>query len=122
MLSELHEKNCHACEGWVPPLSQAQLNTLKDKLDPEWHMDLETQTLTRVFTYKGFAKALMMANLVAYISDTEGHHADIAFGWGYCRISYTSHELARLSENDFICAAKIDAAVTSTALVKGAST
>lgn len=110
-MSELNEKNCEACEGWVPPLSEKQIFDLKEQLDDEWEMDIEAQMLSRQFQYKGFAKALMMANLAAFISDKEGHHADVSFGWGYCTIRLTSHELGRLTENDFICAAKIDASV-----------
>lgn len=109
-VNDLTTKSCAACEGWVPPLSDAQIAALKAKLDPAWHMDEKAESLSRKFTFKAFAKAVYMANLAAFISDKEGHHADIAFGWGYCHVTFTSHELGRLSENDFICAAKLDAA------------
>jgi 4a-hydroxytetrahydrobiopterin dehydratase len=108
-MPDLSEQSCAACEGWVPPLDETGLNRLKAQLDPAWKLDLETQTLTRRFEFKGFAKAVYMANLAAFVSDKEGHHADISFGWGYCTVTFTSHELGRLSENDFICAAKLDA-------------
>ena len=42
------------------------------------------------------------------ISEEEGHHPDITFGWGYAKISITTHAIEGLSENDFILAAKID--------------
>ena len=42
------------------------------------------------------------------ISEEEGHHPDIMFGWGYAKISITTHAINGLSENDFILAAKID--------------
>ena len=47
-------------------------------------------------------------NKVGEISEQEGHHPDILFGWGYVKISITTHAIEGLSENDFILAAKID--------------
>ncbi len=110
-MTDLNSKSCAACEGWVPPLTDAQITEMKAQLDPNWEIDDEGKSLSRKFTFKGFAKAVYYANLVAFLSDKEGHHADVAFGWGYCHVTYTSHELGRLSENDFICASKLDAAV-----------
>ncbi|MEL6573110.1 MAG: 4a-hydroxytetrahydrobiopterin dehydratase [Pseudomonadota bacterium] len=110
-MPDLSQQSCAACDGWVPPLTDTDVTRLKGQLDPAWEMDAEAQTLIRKFTFKGFAKAIYTANLAAYLSDKEGHHADVSFGWGYCTVTYTSHELGRLSENDFICAAKLDAMV-----------
>ena len=111
-MTDLTFKTCAACEGWAPPLSEVQFAQMKSQLDPSWNMDTEGKSLSRKFTFKGFAKAVYTANLVAFVSDKEGHHADVSFGWGYCQVTFTSHELGRLSENDFVCAAKVDAAVT----------
>ncbi len=110
-MTELTSKTCAACEGWAPPLTEDKIAQMKSQLDPSWKMDTESKSLSRKFTFKGFAKAVYTANLVAFLSDKEGHHADVSFGWGYCQVTFTSHELGRLSENDFICAAKVDAAV-----------
>jgi 4a-hydroxytetrahydrobiopterin dehydratase len=79
-------------------------------LDPGWR--LENNSLVRRLSFKGFAKPLMHANLAAFIGDREGHHPDIAFGWGYCTVTFTTHAISGLSENDFICAAKFDAAAS----------
>lgn len=110
-MTDLSSKTCAACEGWVAPLTQDQIADLKSQLDPSWEIGADGKTLSRRFTFKGFAKAVYTANMVAFLSDKEGHHADIAFGWGYCHVTFTSHELGQLSENDFICAAKVDATV-----------
>ena len=50
----------------------------------------------------------LMANLIAWLGERQGHHPDIAFGWGYCSVSFTTHEIDGLSNNDFVCAAKLD--------------
>lgn len=111
-MSEIASKNCAACDGWVPALSDERIARLKSELDPAWTINVVGNTLSRKFDFKGFAKAVYTANLAAFLSDKEGHHADVAFGWGYCQVTFTSHELGRLSENDFICAAKLDGLVS----------
>ena len=111
-MTTLEDKSCEACDGLVAPLTNERIAELKAVLDPAWTINTDDNSLSRKFSFKGFAKAVYTANLVAYLSDKEGHHADVAFGWGYCHVTYTSHELGRLSENDFICAAKLDALVS----------
>lgn len=112
-MTDLKSKKCAVCEGGAPAMSDEDLKALKAQIDPSWIMDEGGKSLLRKFTFKGFAKATYTANLAAFISDKEGHHADIAFGWGYCHVTYTSHEAGHLSENDFICAAKLDAAIST---------
>jgi 4a-hydroxytetrahydrobiopterin dehydratase len=51
---------------------------------------------------------MAFVNTVAWISHREDHHPDIALGYNKCRVEYTTHSVGGLSENDFICAAKID--------------
>ncbi len=66
-------------------------------------------TIFKRFEFKGFAKAVQMANLVAWHSDRMGHHADISFGWGYCEVVYTTHEAGGVTAVDIDCAQKLEA-------------
>jgi 4a-hydroxytetrahydrobiopterin dehydratase len=45
---------------------------------------------------------------VGEVAEREGHHPDIEFGWGYCRVTIYTHKIGGLHENDFILAAKIN--------------
>ena len=60
------------------------------------------------YDFKNFIESQIFINKVGEISETEGHHPDISFGWGYAKIKITTHAIEGLSENDFILAAKID--------------
>lgn len=100
---------CIPCSGNAPDLAPEEIDALRETLHPDWAVSEDGKSISRLFEFKGFAKATYLANAAAFLSDKEGHHADIAFGWGYCRITYTSHEADKLSQNDFICAAKLDA-------------
>ena len=64
--------------------------------------------LEKNFKFKNFLESQKFVNNVGEISEKEGHHPDILFGWGYAKISITTHAIEGLSENDFILAAKID--------------
>ena len=61
-----------------------------------------------IFKFKNFKKSQDFVDKVGKISEEEGHHPDIYFGWGFTKINITTHAIKGLSENDFILAAKID--------------
>ena len=77
-------------------------------LHPDWQLDATATQITRAFAFKGFAKAAQLANLAVWYAEKTGHHPDIAFGWGYCRLTYTTHEIGGLSEVDFATATGFD--------------
>jgi 4a-hydroxytetrahydrobiopterin dehydratase len=106
----LTDKHCVPCEGGVPPLTEAEVAALKAELHADWVTD--GVKLVRRIEVKGFAKPVYTANAAAYLGDKEGHHPDVAFGWGYCEVTFTTHAIGGLSENDFICAAKLDQIVS----------
>ena len=107
--SELSDKGCAPCQGGLAALSQPEAEALLNQLDDAWELDMQGGgKLVRRLEFKGFAKAVYTANLAAWLGDREGHHPDIAFGWGYCEVVFTTHDVAGLSENDFICAARFD--------------
>jgi len=104
---DLADRHCVPCQGGTPPLPREAIKEALADL-PGWTLSADGTTITRRLTFKGFAKALQTANVAAWAGDREGHHPDIRFGWGYCEVSYTTHEAGGLTENDFICAAKLD--------------
>jgi 4a-hydroxytetrahydrobiopterin dehydratase len=107
--TDLNQKTCVPCKGGIAPLAIKDARAMMQSLHTDWQLDATNGTLTRRLEFKGFAKAVYAANLAAYLGDAEGHHPDIAFGWGYCQVVFTTHDAHGLTENDFICAAKFDA-------------
>lgn len=103
----LTQKKCQACEGFSAPLDQ-ETATILLKQTPAWQLTADHIAIERHFEFKGFNKVMGFVNAVAWIANQEGHHPDIKLGFNYCHITYTTHALNGLSENDFICAAKID--------------
>ncbi len=109
-MSDLLEKKCVPCEGGVKAFDISEIHKYQKKVDG-WDIikdDKNIYTLQKKFTFKNFMQSQLFVNEVGKISEEEGHHPDISFGWGYAIVNITTHAIEGLSENDFILAAKID--------------
>jgi 4a-hydroxytetrahydrobiopterin dehydratase len=109
-MSDLSDKKCLPCEGNVSVLDLSEIHKYQKKVDG-WDIKLNEKKiyfLVKHFNFKNFIKSQYFVTKVGKISETEGHHPDISFGWGYAKISITTHAIEGLSKNDFILAAKID--------------
>ena len=109
-MSDLLNKKCVPCEGGVLPFNISEIHKYQKKVDG-WNIiknEKENFFLNKKFNFENFSQSQEFVNKVGIISEEEGHHPDILFGWGYAEIKITTHAIAGLSENDFILAAKID--------------
>lgn len=107
-MSELNEKKCVPCEGGIPALTAEKITHFL-KQTPEWEVASDHKSIKRAFKFKNFYHTMSFVNAVAYIANQENHHPDMELGYNYCSIKYSTHAVDGLTENDFICAAKIDA-------------
>ena len=103
--SELVRKKCVPCEGGMAPLTPEQLRPFLKGL-PGW--ELEAGAITRTYRFKNYFDTMAFVNAAAWISHREDHHPDMLVGYNTCKVSYLTHAINGLSENDFICAAKLD--------------
>ena len=109
-MNDLKNKKCKPCEGGVVPFDVSDIHKYQKKVDG-WNViknDKGVFFLEKKFDFKNFLESQNFVNNVGKISEEEGHHPDIIFGWGYAKINITTHAIEGLSENDFILAAKID--------------
>ena len=109
-MSDLLEKKCVPCEGGVKAFDISEIHKYQKKVDG-WQIvqnDKKVYLLEKKFEFKNFIESQKFVNEVGRVSEDEGHHPDIMFGWGYAKINITTHAIEGLSENDFILAAKID--------------
>ena len=103
---ELTDKKCKPCEGGMPPLPQNEIKALLKQLDSWTQQD---QVIGKTFDFKNYYQTMAFVNAVAWLSHREDHHPDMNVGYNTCHVQYTTHAVDGLSENDFICAAKVDA-------------
>ncbi len=106
---ELARKKCVPCEGGVPALTGAEVDTLLVNF-PGWSKTEGGQRIRREWRAKNFMAAIDFFNKVAGLAEEEGHHPDLHLvGYRNVAIEIWTHAIGGLSENDFILAAKIDA-------------
>jgi 4a-hydroxytetrahydrobiopterin dehydratase len=104
--ADLASKKCKPCEGGVSPLKPVEVVALLQQLKG-W--TLADKVITKNFEFKNYYQTMAFVNAVAWLAHREDHHPDMTVGYNRCRVDYSTHAIGGLSENDFICAAKIDA-------------
>lgn len=108
MSSVLKAKRCKPCEGGIPPMSLEEARALLQEI-PHWEIVDDGQAIRRIFTFSDHYEVMAFVNAIAWISHRENHHPVLTVGYSRCEVVYTTHAVEGLTENDFICAAKVDA-------------
>ena len=109
-MDDLFNKKCEPCEGGVVPFDISEIHKYQKKIDG-WSLiknDKEIFFLEKEFKFDNFLLSQKFVNKVGNISEEEGHHPDIFFGWGYAKIKIFTHKIKGLHESDFVLAAKVD--------------
>ena len=107
---ELADKKCVPCEGGIPAFDINEIHKYLKKVDG-WSVlknDKKNYYIEKEFKFKNFIESEKFIIKVGKIAETEGHHPDISFGWGYAIIKISTHAIEGLAESDFVLAAKID--------------
>ena len=104
----LADKTCVPCRGGVPGLSAEEAEKLL-AATPGWVLEEKATRIRRSFRFRDFATAMAFARRVGDLAEEQGHHPDLALGWGYCSVAFRTHKIGALHENDFIMAAKVNA-------------
>jgi 4a-hydroxytetrahydrobiopterin dehydratase len=107
---ELTKKQCKPCEGGTAPLTETEAKALLEQT-PKWSLNEAGTEIHRAYEFKNYYQTMAFVNALAWIAHREDHHPDIEVGYKRCHVRYSTHSIGGLSENDFICAAKIDALV-----------
>ena len=98
-------KTCQPCEGGVAPLEQSEIDRLLRELNG-WAQT--ANAIAKTYHFKNYYETMAFVNATAWISHHENHHPDLDVSYNQCCVRYSTHAIGGLSENDFICAAKID--------------
>ena len=107
-MNDLSEKKCVPCDGGMKPLDPVKAAALRKELNGAWAITDDNKSLQRSYKFKDFYRTMSFMGALAHIANTEDHHPDVNLGYNYCHVTFTTHAIGGLSENDFICAAKLD--------------
>ncbi|HKQ30229.1 MAG TPA: 4a-hydroxytetrahydrobiopterin dehydratase [Burkholderiales bacterium] len=108
-MNDLFNKRCKPCEGGIPALTEPDAKRLTSQI-PGWSLEGAAR-IVRSFEFKNYYETIAFVNAIAWISHREDHHPDLEVGYKRCIVRYSTHAVNGLTENDFICAAKVNALV-----------
>ncbi len=108
-MNELATKQCAPPPKGAKPLADKQLDDLVAQLDDDWLLAKDKLSIERDFGFSNFHQTMAFVNAVAWIAHQQDHHPDMEIGYKHCLVHYSTHAVGGLSENDFICAARIEA-------------
>jgi 4a-hydroxytetrahydrobiopterin dehydratase len=106
IVSELLKKHSRELPAGTPALGAGEVDRLSKAL-PGWKV--EGGQISKAFPFKNYYETMAFVNASAWVSHHENHHPDLEVGYNKCLVRYSTHSVGGLSENDFICAAKIEA-------------
>ena len=104
-MTDLADKKCIPCEGGIPGFEITEIHKYLKMVDG-WEVKADDDKI--YYLIKNFQESQDFVNKVGNIAETEKHHPDIWFGWGYAKIKIFTHAIKGLHESDFILAAKVD--------------
>ncbi len=107
MSTTLADKTCTPCRGGIPPLTPEQASRYVSQA-PQWKLLDDSRRIERTYWFSNFREAFGFVQRMGELAEAEGHHPDIAFGWGRATVSLQTKKIKGLHENDFIMAAKFD--------------
>jgi len=105
-MSDLARRHCQALPPGTPALNRARIDALLREVKG-WSCD--GKVIARTYSFENYYETLAFVNAVAWIAHREDHHPDMTVGYNRCRVEFSTHSIGGISENDFICAARIEA-------------
>ena len=108
-ISDLVAKKCKECKPGTPALNAASVSAYLKELNGWGQRD---KAIEKTFKFKDYHETMAFVNAVAWVAHQENHHPDLEVGYNQCVVRYSTHSVGGLSENDFICAAKVEALFT----------
>jgi|SRR5665213_810295 len=103
----LADKHCKKCGPGTPALNAMEAGTFLGTL-PQWRLESGGTAIARDFVFDTYWAGLGFVNAIAWMAQQQGHHPDMALGYKKVKVLYSTDAAKGLTENDFICAAKVD--------------
>jgi 4a-hydroxytetrahydrobiopterin dehydratase len=106
-MNDYANRHCVRIAAGSPPMARAAVESACAEL-ADWTCSSTGDAISRQFRFKNFHETMAFVNAVAWIAHREDHHPDLDVHYNHCTVRYSTHAAKGLTENDFICAARID--------------
>jgi 4a-hydroxytetrahydrobiopterin dehydratase len=107
--ADLTARHCNPPGDGDSPLADGPARELLSCLHSDWSIASGYTEISRTFSFGNYYQTMAFVNALAWVAHAEDHHPDIEVSYRRCHVRYSTHAIGGLSENDFICAAKLDA-------------
>lgn len=105
-MTSLADRKCRPLPAGSPALDRGRIDSLLKEI-PGWTYD--EKVIAKSWSFGNYHETMAFVNAVAWIAHREDHHPDMSVGYNRCRVEFSTHSIGGISENDFICAARIEA-------------
>ena len=105
---ELLTRRCTTCAPGTPPMAEHSVRNVLGDL-PGWELVASPRPeIAKTYKFANYHETIAFVNAVAWVAHREDHHPDLEVGYNRCRVRYSTHSIGGVSENDLICAAKVE--------------
>jgi len=106
-MTGLIDKSCRRYNKDEAPLTATQIAEYLKQING-WSYDAENKTISRTFAFENYYQTTAFVNALAWVAHREDHHPDIEVSYKTCKVRFKTHSVGGITENDFICAAKLN--------------
>ena len=78
---------------------------------PGYELDEAQAKISKRYEFANFYETIAFVNALAFIAHQEDHHPDLEVSYAKCRVAFSTHDAGGLTQNDFICAARVNALI-----------
>ena len=107
--ADLAARHCAPCREGTPALAESAARTLLGRLHPDWRLTEGGKAIERTLGFRDYHAVMAFVNALAWIAHREDHHPDLSVHYAKVVVRFSTHSVGGLSDNDFVCAAKLDA-------------
>ena len=111
-MDSLSTQQCSDISSEICSLKEDDISRLSQELDPPWQLDTVNKNISHSFEFENYYQTMAFANVVAQIAHQQDHHPRMIIEYKTCTVKYSTHSVCGISIKDFICAAKINQALT----------
>ena len=104
----LRDRRCQSCAEGGDPLPPGHIEAALADLH-RWKLAADGKSVAATYKFDTFHETMSFVNAVAHVANVEDHHPDLAVSYGRCTVTFWTHTVGGVSENDLICAAKVEA-------------
>ena len=106
--AELASRHCTPRRGPGQRLSAEETQGFLHSLPTGWIPVENGQAIRKSFRFEDYYRTIAFVNALAFIAHREEHHPDLSVHYDRVEVRYSTHDVGGLSENDFVCAAKVE--------------